>query len=132
VTLVDSNIVIDILSSNPAWKDRSALKLAECVAQGDVYFNEIIYAELAVRSSSEAELDDALRDLGLRLGAMPLGAYFLAGKAFERYRDAGGPRTSLLPDFFIGAHAEILGLPILTRDTRRYHVYFPAVTLIEP
>jgi predicted nucleic acid-binding protein len=132
VTLVDSNVLIDILSLSPQWKDRSASKLDECAARGPVYFDEIAFSELAVRSTSEAELNRALQDLGLRLHPIPISAYFLAGKTFGRYRDAGGPRVNILPDFFIGAHARIAGLPILTRDTRRYRTYFPDVELIAP
>ncbi len=132
MTLVDSNVLIDILSYSPVWKDRSAFKLDERSVQGPVYFNEIVFSELAVRSDNEAGLRQALRDLGLLLSVIPTTAYFLAGKVFGRYRDAGGSRSSVLPDFFIGAHAQVAGLPILTRDVRRYRTYFPEVELIAP
>ena len=107
------------------WLDRQSQR-------GPLYFDEIVYAELAVKSESEAELDRALADLGLQLFSIPKNALFLAGKVFGRYRRAGGTHSSSLPDFFIGAHAQVTGLPLLTRDVARYRTYFPKVKLIAP
>ena len=94
--------------------------------------NDVIYAELSVGFGQIEEVDAFVAGAGLALEPMPRAALFLAGKAFARYRRAGGSRTGVLPDFFIGAHAAVMGLPLLTRDTGRYRTYFPAVTLITP
>ena len=130
MTLVDSDVLVDVISKNPEWLALSILQLDSRAAAGPLYYNEIVYSELAVKSDSEASLDEALRIIGAELNPIPKSAYFLAGKVFGRYRAAGGRRTSYLPDFFIGAHAQIAGLPILTRDVRRYRTYFPKVELI--
>jgi predicted nucleic acid-binding protein len=132
MTLVDSNVLVDILSGDREWSKWSTDQLERRTADGPIYFNEIVYSELAVRSTSEADLDRGLNDLGLRLHPIPKGALFLAGKVFGRYKSAGGTRASNLPDFFIGAHAQIANLPLLTRDTGRYRTYFPDVELIAP
>jgi predicted nucleic acid-binding protein len=132
VTLVDSNVLIDILAISPGWFDWAADQLEQLSQRGPLYFNEIVYAELAVKSESEAQLDRALADLGLQLYTTPKSALFLAGKVFGQYRRAGGARASNLPDFFIGAHAQVTGLPLLTRDVARYRTYFPKVKLIAP
>jgi len=132
VTLIDSNVLVDVVSKNPQWLAWSVRQLDLRAAMGPLYINEIVYSELAVKSESEAELDDALRIVGAELNPIPKSALFLAGKVFGHYRAAGGPRTSNLPDFFIGAHAQVAGLPILTRDARRYRTYFPEVELIAP
>jgi hypothetical protein len=94
--------------------------------------NDVIYAEISTRYPSVDTVDTALRDLGIDLVAMPRAALFLAGEAYLRYRTAGGTRTGVLADFFIGAHAEAEQLPLLTRDVRRYRTYFPTVELIAP
>lgn len=132
MTLVDTNVIVDVLTANADWFNWSAEQLAECAEAGPLYINDITYAELAVRIEAELDLTRVLRSLDLRLERMPVSALFRAGRAFDRYRAAGGPRTSLLPDFFIGAHAEIDKLPLLTRDVRRYRQYFPNVQLIAP
>jgi predicted nucleic acid-binding protein len=132
VTLVDSNVLVDVLKGDPQWLTWSIERLTERTSLGPVYFNEIVYSELAVKSADETVLDETLRDAGLLLKPIPKSAYFLAGKTFGRYRQAGGTRSSNLPDFFIGAHALVSGLPLLTRDARRYRTYFPDVELIVP
>ena len=132
MTLVDTNVVVDVLTADPNWMDWSARRLANCSESGPLYINEITYAELAVRIEVQTLLTRVLADLSLQLDRTPLHALFRVGRAFSRYRAAGGPRASLIPDFFIGAHAEVRRLPILTRDVRRYRVYFPRVRLIAP
>ena len=132
MTLVDTNVVIDILSADPVWLDWSVDALEAIRARGTPLINDITYAELAVRYASETALARDLEVLALRHERCPPAALFLAGRAFGRYRQAGGPRSSVLPDFFIGAHAEVAGLPILTRDPRRYRAWFPTVRLIAP
>jgi predicted nucleic acid-binding protein len=132
VTLVDTNVLIDILSDDPNWRPWSRDRLKERSALGPLLINEVVYAELSLRFAAEELLDDAILDLNVVLERSPKSALFLAGKAFEQYRRAGGARTGVLPDLFIGAHALALQLPILTRDVRRYRTYFPTVKLIAP
>ena len=132
MTLVDTNVLIDILSADPAWSSWSLGQLLRRSAEGALLINEVIYAELSTRIETETDLDAIIADLSLELERTPKRALFLAGKAFKQYRTAGGIRTGVLPDFFIGAHAEVAGLTILTRDARRYTLYFPAVNLIAP
>ena len=132
MTLVDTNIVVDLVTRDPRWFEWSRLRLAEQNDVGPLHINEITYAELAVRMEQESDLELILSDLSLSIERAPQSALFLAGRTFGRYRAAGGPRSSVLPDFFIGAHAEAAGLPILTRDPRRYRTYFPKVRLIAP
>lgn len=132
MTLVDTNVVIDVLTADPAWLDWSVEALLVAQERGAPRINEITYAELAARYDAADALQRDLETLGVRLERTPQPALFLAGRAYAAYRSRGGPRTSLLADFFIGAHAEAAGLPILTRDPRRYRTYFPAVALITP
>ncbi len=96
----------------------------------EVGLNEVVFAELSARMESEAHLGQALVDLKVMLARMPLRALFNAGKTYRHYRTRGGPRTTVLADFFIGAHAEAAQWPILTRDVRRYRTYYPNVKLI--
>jgi predicted nucleic acid-binding protein len=132
MTLVDTNVLLDILSNNPVWSEWSLRQLAQRAGLGPVNINEIVYAEISARMESQPEVDQALEDLYVGFDRMPMHALFLAGKAFGRYRSSGGVRTGVLPDFFIGAHAQVLGCPLLTRDVRRYRTYFPDVELITP
>lgn len=132
MTLVDTNIIIDLVTRDPRWFDWSRHRLAEQSGAGLLTINEVTYAEVAVRIERQSDVELILSDLGLAMERAPKSALFLAGRTFGRYRAAGGPRSSVLPDFFIGAHAEVAGLPILTRDPRRYRTYFPKVRLIAP
>jgi len=132
VTLVDTNVIVDILTGDLTWSDWSIDSLRRCAAKGPVLINEVIYAEMSVRATSETELDEALDNLAVEFRHTTKQALFVAGKAFGQYRSVGGSRPGVLPDFFIGAHAHILGCPILTRDERRYRTYFPYVELITP
>ncbi len=132
MTLVDSNVVIDVLTADPVWLDWAVATLRTAQDRGVPRISDVTYAELAARYTAEGELQRDLDALGLRLERTSQPALFLAGRAFAAYRASGGPRTSLLADFFIGAHAEAAGLSILTRDPRHYRTYFPNVTLITP
>jgi predicted nucleic acid-binding protein len=132
MTLVDTNVILDVLTRDSEWFEWSAEQLHRRREAGPLSINEIGYAEIAVRMSSEAELQFALSELSIVLDRTPKPALFLAGKTFQRYRRAGGPRVAILPDFFIGAHAQNARLAILTRDVRRYRTYFPNVELITP
>jgi hypothetical protein len=132
MTLVDSNVLLDVLTRTPDWWQWSLRQLDDAVLSGPLVINDVIYAEISTRFPSADTVDTILRDFGVDLVAMPRAALFLAGKAYLRYRTAGGIRTGVLSDFFIGAHAEAERLPLLTRDVRRYRSYFPAVNLIAP
>jgi predicted nucleic acid-binding protein len=130
--LVDTNVIIDILVSDPVWLGWSIEHLDQCRHSGAICINEVGYAELAARNDSEAVMRTALHKLGITLERMPTAALFAAGQAFRRYRAAGGPRPNVLADFFVGAHAQTTRMTILTRDVRRYRTYFADVELIAP
>jgi predicted nucleic acid-binding protein len=131
-TLVDSNVLIDVFGRNSAWSERSKAAIESAGSAGPLVINQVIYAEVSVRYSNPDLLEeDLLRD-AFRREQIPWAAAFLAGKVFKIYRDRGGIRRSPLPDFFIGAHAAVAGLRLLTRDTARYRSYFPTVELIAP
>ncbi|MBA2668040.1 MAG: type II toxin-antitoxin system VapC family toxin [Trueperaceae bacterium] len=130
--LVDANVLLDVMTDDPQWYAWSAERLDACAARAELSINPIVYAEVSVGFARIEELDDALpADAFTRL-ALPWEAGFLAAKAFVRYRRAEGSRTSPLPDFYIGAHAAIDGMALLTRDANRYRTYFPTVELICP
>jgi predicted nucleic acid-binding protein len=132
MTLVDTNVLLDVASADPLWLQWSIQQLDERAALGPVIINDVVYAEMSAQMDTEAELLQTLRELHIVLERMPTRALFLAGKIYRRYRSFGGIRTGVIPDFFIGAHARVLGFPILTRDVRRYRTYFPDVALITP
>ena len=132
MTLVDTNVIIDILLPDPVWLTWSAERLEESRRSGALCINEIGYAELSGRTDSESTLRFALERLGIDFQRIPTAGLFAAGQTFRRYRTAGGPRLNVLADFFIGAHAQVAAIPLLTRDTRRYRTYFPDVELIAP
>lgn len=128
--LIDTNVLIDFLDGRSRWAAWSVSKVEEVSSHRRVLINSIIYAELSVGFETETLLDDVL--LPFERDDIPWSAAFSAGKAFLRYRRAGGLRSAPLPDFFIGAHAAVNGYAILTRDAARYRTYFPAVELITP
>jgi hypothetical protein len=131
-TLVDSNVILDVLTGDAEWLDWSAAALARRADAGVLVVNPLIYAEVAARFDRIEDLEAALpADYFLRQ-PLPWEAAFLAGRSFVRYRRKGGQRRSPLPDFYIGAHALVGGLTLLTRDPRRYRSYFPALRIIAP
>jgi predicted nucleic acid-binding protein len=132
VLLVDTNVLVDVLENDPSWADWSIAQLRAQSQVHELLINPVIYAELSLTFESPEALDDALAGMALALAEMSRPALFLAGKAFIRYRREGGTRHNVLSDFFIGAHAAILGCPLLTRDARRYRSHFPTVELIAP
>lgn len=130
--LVDTNVLVDVLENDPTWADWS---IAQLRAQAQIHrlvINPVIYAELSLTFSTVEALDATLADLQIPVIETPKPALFLAGKAFVQYRRQGGTKTNVLADFFIGAHAAVAGLPVLTRDVQRYASYFPTVSLIAP
>jgi len=131
-TLVDTNVLIDMLGPTTNHRDWSLRALEQCFEDGVLVVNPVIWAELASSPLSETELTSVFGMLALKREALPFEAAFAAGKAHRRYRLAGGLRERTLPDFFIGAHAELGGHRLLTRDGPRYLSYFPDVELITP
>ena len=130
--LVDSSVILDILTEDESWFAWSAKTLADCARSNILAVNPIIYAEVSIRFEKMEELDAALPSNYFRRLPLPWEAAFLAGKCFLDYRRKGGRKRSPLPDFYIGAHAEIGGMTLLTRDAARYHTYFPALRIIAP
>jgi hypothetical protein len=130
--LVDSNVILDLLTSDPNWGDWSAGALEMHADESVLVINPIIYAEVSVKLDRVEELDDALPPAKFRRDALPWDAAFLAGKCFLEYRRRGGERRSPLPDFYIGAHAAVRGMKLLTRDAARYRGYFPRLHVIAP
>jgi predicted nucleic acid-binding protein len=131
-TLVDSNVIIDVASEDAEWLDWSQWRLTEAAERGAVAINPIIYAEVAAGYDTIEALNDALPPEFYARVPVPWEAAFLAAKTFSRYRRRGGTRTRPLPDFFIGAHAAVAGMTLLTRDARRYRTYFPKLDIIAP
>ena len=128
--LVDTNVLLDIVARDPAWYDWSVAALKD--AYGRLAINPIIYAEVSMGYARVEDADAALPEQEFEWRPLPYAAAFLAGKAFLAYRRAGGPRRSPMPDFFIGAHAAVEGLVLLTREPSRYRAYFPTLELIAP
>ena len=131
-TLVDTNILFDYLSEDSKWFEWSTTMMTDAAEHGTLAINAIIYAEISVRYDRMDDLDNALPSDYFIRAPLPWEAAFLAARAFERYRQRGGMKRSPLPDFFIGAHAAVTGMTLLTRDARRYRTYFPKVRIIAP
>ena len=132
MTLVDTNVLLDVVTNDVVWADWSIHQLDAAALQGPLVINDVVYAELSVRFATIEALEGVLGEARLLMEAIPRSALFLGGKVFQRYRVSGGRRTGVLPDFFIGAHAAVARLPLLTRDVRRYRRYFPTLLLIAP
>ena len=132
MTFVDTNVLLDLVTDDPNWADWSVAQLEAASLNGPLLINDAVYAELAVRYISIEDLEAFLDAAGLEMAPMPRAALFLAGKVFTQHCRSGGSRTGVLPDFFIGAHAAVARLPLLTRDAGRYRTYFPSLRLITP
>jgi len=130
--LVDSNVLLDVLTEDEQWFQWSADALAQQAEHDVVAINPVIYAEVSIGFARIEELDAALPTTTVHRLALPWEAAFLAGKCFVAYRRRGGARASPLPDFYIGAHASVSAMALLTRDARRYRTYFPRLKLIAP
>lgn len=129
--LVDSNVLLDVVTEDQRWFGWSSDSLSRCAEEATLVVNPIIFAEVSIGFDRIEDLDELLADVVHR-APLPWEAAFLAGKAFVRYRKRGGRRSSTLPDFYIGAHAAVAGMALLTRDAARYRTYFPDVRLIAP
>ena len=131
-TLVDSNVILDVVSEDEAWMDWSASMLARAAEQGRIVINPIVYAEVSLGFATIEGLDEALPPSYFVREPLPWPAAFLAARAFARYRRRGGVRRHPLPDFYIGAHAAVAGYALLTRDARRYWTYYPKLRVVAP
>ena len=132
MTLIDTNVLLDLVTNDPAWANWSIRQLDAAALKGPLLINEVVYAELSVRFATVEALDSVVEEAGLTMAPIPRPALFLAGKAFATYRRRGGGRTGVLPDFFIGAQAAVADCDLLTRDPQRYQTYFPTLSLICP
>jgi len=128
--LVDTSVIADILTKDPTWFEWSSSELEQWADRGPVCYDAIVFAELAVNFDTQREIENRLS--AFTFLELPLAAAFHAGKAFGKYRRAGGKKARPLPDFFIGAHAYVTHLPLLTRDPRRVRTFFPSLRLITP
>ena len=132
VTLIDSCVLLDLITGDEQWADWSAEQVARAMDAGRVVINPLIYAEVSVGYESIEELDELLSPGDFVREPLPYVAGFAAGKAFLRYRRGGGDKRSPMPDFYIGAHAAVAGYRLLTRDVQRYRTYYPTVEIIAP
>ncbi len=134
MVLVDTNVLLDLVEDDPVWADWSQRQLEAASLRGPLLINPVVYAELSTAFQRIEELEAVVREGGLELEEIPREALFLAGKVFLRYRQRHrtAAKRNVLPDFFIGAHAAVRGMSILTRDVSRYRAYFPTVELIAP
>jgi len=133
MVLVDTNVILDIATNDPQWFAWYSAQLEPLINAGEAAINPIIYTELVPAARAVADLDTAIVPPGaFHLLPLPYAAAVPAARAFAAYRQAGGAKTSPLPDFFVGAHAEVENLTLLTRDPTRYRTYFPNVRLICP
>lgn len=130
--LVDTNVLLDVATEDPVWFDWSASRLCQAANRDGLAINPIVYAELSVHYDTLEALETALSGHPFARLALPWDAAFVAGKAYRRYRSRGGSKRSPLPDFYIGAHAAVAGLVLLTRDAKRYRDHFPRLKLIAP
>ncbi len=131
-TLVDTNVFVDVLKRDPVWFDWSVQALARATTRGGVLTNYVVYAELHTHDTAGPHIDELLNQLQVSVADLSRDAAQLAANAFRHYRQRGGTKTGVLPDFFIGAHAQAQGLKLLTRDAGRYRAYFPKLKLICP
>jgi predicted nucleic acid-binding protein len=130
--LIDTNVIVDVVSRDPTWFSWSSSALERCAEDGPLAINPIIYAELASGFDRIEELEAMLPEPDWRRLPLPWSAAFLAGRSFLEYRRRGGTRTRTLPDFYIGAHAAVEGLVVVSRDAARFKTYFPRVEVISP
>ena len=130
--LVDTNVILDVVENDPQWAAWSQAQLEAASLKYTLVINPVIYAELSIAYQRIEELEAMLKSAGLRLDPIPREALFLAGRVFLKYRQRKGTKSGVLPDFFVGAHAAVAGIPLLTRDPGRYRTYFPSLKLITP
>lgn len=131
-SLIDSNVLLDIITRDPRWFDWSVSALTSAAREGPIFLNPLVYAEVSVKFDDMSTLDEVLPASLLKRSPLPYPAAFLTGKAFLAYRRRGGQQRSPMPDFYIGAHAVVDNLTLVTRDASRYATYFPTLNLVSP
>lgn len=132
MVLIDTSVLLDIVSDDTVWGSWSFRAMVSAGARDSIAINEIVYAEMSVGYDSIEKLDSFLASLTIGFERIPKGGLFLAGRAYKQYRRSTGTKTGVLPDFFIGAHAAVAAATLLTRDSGRVRGYFPTVAVIEP
>lgn len=130
--LVDTCVLIDVIEDDARWSDWSTQQLAWWTARGEVLINPLVFAEWSTSFPTLADVEAAVERLTLRWRELPREALFMAAKAHALYRRRGGAKAMVLPDFLIGAHAAVQGLPLLTRDRRRFETYFQDLEIVSP
>lgn len=130
--LLDTNVLLDVFTDDPTWAEWSGDALAHCIRTGPVHINPLVYAEASVGFQDISEMDERMPAHILRRAPLPYAAGFLAAKAHQAYRRRGGRRVATLPDFYIGAHAVVENLALVTRDARRYRAAFPTLRILSP
>jgi predicted nucleic acid-binding protein len=131
-TLLDSNIILDVVTNDPVWADWSIEQIVAARLTGQVIIDAIVYAEICCGVGTIDAADEIVRSVGGIVVATPRGALFLAAQASLDYRRRGGRRSSILPDFFVGAHAFVLSARLVTRDPKRFRQSFPDLEIIAP
>lgn len=131
-TLVDSNVLLDVITADPTWMSWSTAALETAADRGPLVINPVVYAEVSVRFTRIEDVEETLRPEDFVRSPVPWPAAFLAAKCFQQYRHNGGSKQTVMPDFFIGAHAAVSRFRLLSRDAQRYRTYFPTVELITP
>lgn len=130
--LVDSNVILDLFFNDPIWADWSVSALTSAAADGNLYINPVIYTEISIGIERIEILNEAIEETGIIFTEIPREALFLTGKVFMMYKKNGGKKNSPLPDFYIGAHAAVSKMKLITRDLSRYGTYYPTIELITP
>lgn len=129
---IDSNVILDLFLDDPNWAQWSETTLEHYARHGRLYISPVVYSEISIGFERIEDLEQAVAAAGFQMVPIPREALFLAGKAFMAYRQRSGRKSSPLPDFYIGAQAAVIGLPLMTRDVARYRTYFPSLKLIHP
>lgn len=132
LVLVDSNVLLDVITEDPVWGIWASETITQLFDEYKLAINPIIYAEVSIRFSTIDELEEAIPSSFFTKLHVPYEAAFLAGKCYKKYKERGGLKTSVLPDFLIGAHASVSNIKLVTRDISRYKTYFPKLELIAP
>lgn len=130
--LVDTNVLLDVVTRDPVWADWSKRQLDAAALRNRLAINPVVYAELSAGYTTIEQVEDALAAVDIKIVEMSQPALFVAGRAFQECRRRGRIRTGVLADFFIGAQAVVIGAPLITRDANRYRTYFPTVELVAP
>jgi predicted nucleic acid-binding protein len=130
--LIDSCVLLDLFTNDPKWRHWSENTLEQYSRTNTLYINAIVYTEVSIGFNKIEETESAIGQIGAKVLEIPREALFLAGKIFLQYRRNRGTAPTVLPDFFIGAHATISSFALMTRDTEKYTTYYPNLRLISP